>query len=153
MQRASIGAAEHAVVESLVGDRLAAELTLGVFMAVEAQLGVVWEVAAELEKERAEIAIEGVDVVVVDHRRRLDDPWISLAGAGAAPLLGAEHRGPLLGLADENNAFLCGKAAQMLGHHVVFALALGEGDDRQPMAGGKTFEFGNEPAAHRRHQR
>ena len=90
---------------------------------------------------------------MVDHRRRLDDPRISPAGAGAAPFLGAEHRGPLLGFADEKNAFLGRKAAQMLGHHVVFALALGEGDDRQPMAGGKTFEFGNEPAAYRRHQR
>jgi hypothetical protein len=61
LQPGGIGTAEHAVVESLVADRLPAELTLGVFMAIEGQLRVVREVAAELEKERPEIAIDGID--------------------------------------------------------------------------------------------
>ena len=64
-----IGAAEHTIVEGLIGDALPLQLTLGVFMAVEAQLGVIGKVAAELEKERPKITVDRIDVVVVDHCR------------------------------------------------------------------------------------
>jgi hypothetical protein len=74
-------------------------------MAVEAQLGVIGKVAAELEKERPKITVDRIDVVVVDHRCRLDDPRIRPAAVRAVPLLGAEDRGLLLGLADKNNPF------------------------------------------------
>lgn len=74
-------------------------------MAVEAQLGVIGEVGAKLEKERPEIIVDGINVVVVDHRRRLDDPRIRPAAVRAVPLLGAEDRSLLLGLADKNDPF------------------------------------------------
>jgi hypothetical protein len=45
-----------------------------------------------------------------------------------------------------------GEAAQMLGHHVVLALALGEQHHEQPMAGGKPFRCRDKPPAHRGNQ-
>jgi hypothetical protein len=93
-QLVEFGTAEDAVVERLIGDRLLRELTLGVFMAVQAQLGVIREIATELEKERREIPVDGVDVVVVHHCRRFDDPRGRLAGPRATPLLGAEEGSP-----------------------------------------------------------
>jgi len=100
-----VGAAEHAIVERLIGDALSLQLTLGVFMAVETQLCIIGKVAAKLEKERPKIIIDGIDVVVIDHRRRLDDPRIRPAAMWATPFLGAEDRGLLLGLTDKNDAF------------------------------------------------
>ena len=98
-----IGAAEHTIVERLIGDALPLQLTLGVFMAVEAQLGVIGKVSTKLEKERPKVIVDRIDVVVVHHRRRLDDPRIRPAGPRAVPLLGAEDRSLLLGLADKND--------------------------------------------------
>jgi len=100
-----VGAAQHPIVERLIGDALPLQLTLGVFMAVEAQLGIVGKVAAKLEKERPKIIVDGIDVVVVHHRRRLDDPRVRPAAVRAVPLLGAEDRRLLLGLADKNDPF------------------------------------------------
>ena len=89
----------------MIGDALPLQLTLGVFMAVEAQLGGIGKAGAKLEKEQPKIIIDGIDVVVVDHRRRLDDPWVRPATMRAVPLLGAEDRGLLLGLANKNDPF------------------------------------------------
>ena len=72
-------------------------------MAVEAQLGVIGKGGAKLEKERPKIIIDGIDVVVIDHRRRLDDPRIRPTAMWATPFLGAEDRSLLLGLADKND--------------------------------------------------
>ncbi|MBV8359256.1 MAG: hypothetical protein JO189_15175 [Deltaproteobacteria bacterium] len=66
-----------AVLDAVVGlksDAFAGELPLGVFVPVQTQLGRVRKVGTELEKERAEIALNDVDVAVVDHRRGLDEP-------------------------------------------------------------------------------
>src|SRR6516225_3590484 len=68
------------------------ELLLGVFVTVEAQLGIEWKVGAELQKERAEVAIHRVDVIVVHHGGGAHNPWIGQAGDRAPALLGAEHR-------------------------------------------------------------
>jgi hypothetical protein len=122
-------------------------------MAVQAQLGVIREIATELEKERPEIPVDGIDVVVVHHCRRFDDPRVRLAGPRATPLLGAEDGSPFLRLADENNAFFGLEPTQVLGHHVVFALALDEQHDRHPMSGGKAIQFFHKAPAHRAHQR
>src|SRR5260370_18657865 len=102
-------------------------------MAVQAQLGVIGKVGAKLEKERPKITVDRVDVVVVEHRRRLDDPWIRPAGPRAVPLLGAEDRSLLLGLADKNDPLLELEVAQTLHHHIVFALAFAKQHDGKLM--------------------
>ena len=76
LQTLGIGAVMDAVVERLKGDAVAGELALGVFVPVQTQLGRVRKVGTELEKERAEVAVDGVDLVVVDHRRGLYEPRV-----------------------------------------------------------------------------
>ena len=63
------------------------------------------KVGAELDEERAEVAVEDVDVVVIGHRGRPDDPGVRLP-LRVPPLLGAEDAGLLLRLADEQHALL-----------------------------------------------
>src|ERR1700741_481052 len=117
------GTLPDAVVEGLEGNAFLCELTLGVFMPVEAEFGIERKVAAELEKERSKIPIDGIDVIVVDHRAAAHDPRIRLSRFRVAAPFGPEHRGVLLSLADEHDPFLMGKAPQMLGHHLVLALS------------------------------
>jgi hypothetical protein len=121
-------------------------------MAVEAQLGVIGEVGAKLEKERPEIIVDGINVVVVDHRRRLDDPRIRPAAVRAVPLLGAEDRSLLLRLADKNDPFFEREVAQALHHHIVFALAFAKQHDGKAMPRDKAVELHHKPPAHRAHQ-
>src|SRR3989454_12724556 len=98
--------------------READEITAKLLKLGQAQLGVEREVGTELEKERAEIAVDRVDVVMVHHGGGSHDPRVRLAGLRAPALLGAEHRGLLLSLADEDHPFVMAKMAQMLRHHL-----------------------------------
>ena len=107
---------EDAVVQRLEGDAFLGQLPLDVLVAVEAQLGVVGKVGAELEEERAEVAVDGIEVELVDHGRGAHDPGIGLPGRRVAALLGAEDRRLLLGLADEQHPFVTREVAQVLGH-------------------------------------
>jgi hypothetical protein len=52
---------------------------------------------------------------------------------GIAVLLGAEQAGLLLRPAHEQHTLGAGEPSQVLVHHIVFALALGEVDPRQPV--------------------
>jgi hypothetical protein len=148
-----IGALQDAVVERFESDTFLRELALGMFMAVQAQLGIERKVAAELEKERPEVAIDGVDVIVVHHRAAPHDPRIGPSGLRIAPPLGAEHGGVLLGLADEYDPFLAGKTPQMFGHHRVLALPLFKLHEGNLMPGRKVFERPHKAPRHRTHQR
>ena len=153
LQAFRVGAAQDAVVERLERNALPGELAFGVFVAVQAQLGIERKVAAELEEERPEIAVERVDVIVIDHRGRTHDPGVRTPGRRALALLGAEHRRLLLRLADKDHAFLALEFAQMLCHHVVFALAFAKLDQRDLMLRRVAFQLGNEVPAHRAHHR
>jgi hypothetical protein len=75
-------------------------------MAVEAQPGIERKVTAELQEERAEVAIHCVDIVVVHHCGREDDPGIGLTGPRVPALLGAENWRLLLRLAALDNGVL-----------------------------------------------
>jgi len=97
MQALGIGAAENAIVERLEDDALLRKLPLGVFVTVQAQLGIERKVAAELEEERPEIAVDRIDVIVVHHRAAPHDPGVWPASGRAPAPLGAEHRGCSLG--------------------------------------------------------
>ena len=153
LQTLRIGAAQDAVVERLKGDAFARELALGIFVAVQAELGIERKVAAELEEEWPEVAVDGVDVVAVHHRARAHDPRIGATGRRAQAPLGAEHRGLLLRLADEHHSFLTRKPTQVFGHHIVLALALAKLDERNSLLCRKVFERRHEAPAHRAHQR
>jgi hypothetical protein len=100
-----VGDGGEPVVQGGVSDSGLGRLPLGPLVAVEAQLGVVGEVGAELEEERAEVGIDGVDVELVDHPGGAHDPRIGLAGRVAAAL-GAKHRGLLLRPPDEQHPLL-----------------------------------------------
>ena len=145
--------AEHAVVERLEFDAFLRQLPLGVLVAVQAELGIERKVAAELEEERAEIAVERVDVIVVHHRGGPHDPRIRLPGLRVPALLGAEHRRLLLRLADEHHAFILPELAQMLLHHVVLALPLAELHQRYLPLSREALQLCYEGTAHRLHQR
>ena len=54
---------QNAIVQGLEGYPFLGQLSLDVLMAVDAQLGVVGEVGAELEKERAEVLVDAIEVV------------------------------------------------------------------------------------------
>jgi hypothetical protein len=60
LSAARIGASEQAVVECLEGDAGPRELALHVLVPVETELAGVGEVGAELDEERAEVAVDAV---------------------------------------------------------------------------------------------
>ena len=153
LQACRIDTTQNAVIERLKRDAFAGELSLGVFVTVEAQFGIERKVGAELQKERAEVAIHRVDVIVVHHRSGSHDPRIGQAGDRAPALLGAEHWRLFLSLADEHHAFLLVEFAQALRHHGVLALALAELHERNLVLRHEAFQLGHGGAAHRAHQR
>src|SRR5215475_7522104 len=74
--------------------------------------------------DKRPIPIECVDVVVVHPSGGSHDPWIGCTGLRVPAPLGAKHRGLFLGLADEHNALIGGKLAQVFSHPIVLALSL-----------------------------
>src|SRR5437762_13540630 len=84
----------------------------------------------ELQEERAEVAVQAIPVVMIDHRRRSDNPRIALASFRVSATLGAKHRSLLLRLADEYYAFRLVDATQLFLHHVVLPLSLLNRDQR-----------------------
>ena len=62
LQLLGIGAAQDAVVERFEDDPFARQLPLGIFVPVDAELGVERKIGAELDKERAELAVDSVNV-------------------------------------------------------------------------------------------
>jgi len=120
-------------------------------MAIQAELGIKREVAAELQEERSEVPVHGVDVVVVHHRAAPHDPRVRPTRRRAPAALGAEHRGLLLRLADKHDPFIPPKLPQMFGHHRVLALPRTKLHERNPMAAYKVLQFRHERPRHRAH--
>ena len=89
------------------------QLVLEPLVPIQAELRREGKVRAELDEQRSEVFVDEVDVVMVDHRGRTDDPAVSLPG-GVASLLGTEDAGLLLasGLADEQDPFLAGERSR-----------------------------------------
>ena len=111
-------------------------LAFGPLVAVDAQLGVVREVGAELQEERAEIGVDAIEVEVVDQPGGLHDPRVGIT-VGVAAFLGAEQGRLLLRPPDEHHPLLGGEALEVLVHHVVLALPLGEVDPRNTVDAGE----------------
>ena len=118
-------------------------------MTVEAQLGVVRKVAAELEEERAEVFVDTVEVILVDHGRGLDDPGVLLARVRVGAFLGAEDRHLFLGFADEQHSLAAGKSRPIVGGDIIFALILVEGKQRDVVRLGEGFDVLDEGGADR----
>lgn len=144
LQRLGVGAGQHPVVQRLELDATLAQLALGVLVAVDAQLGVVGEVRAELQEERAEVLVDAVEVVVVDHRRTIHDPRVGHAGGGAAATFGAHDAGLLLRAPDVQHAFIGVELLQVLLRHIVLALALGKAHHLHALIGHIALDVGHE---------
>ena len=89
---------------------------------------------------------------MVHHGGGLHDPGVSLAGLRIPALLGAEHWRLLLRLADEDHPFVLAEFAQVLGHHLVFALPLAKLDERYLMTHHEGLQRSYKAPAHRVHQ-
>jgi len=103
LRQLGVGTGLDAVVERFEWNAALGQLAFEVFVAVDGKLGVVREVGAELQKERAEVLVDGVEVVVIDHGRAVHDPRIGLSSLAAAALLRPLDSCLLLGLADVEN--------------------------------------------------
>ena len=152
LQAFGVRAPQDAVVERLVGDAPFRQLPLEVLVPVDAQLGVVGEVRAELQEERAEVVVDGVEVELVDHRRRGGQPRVGVAGGGVVAAFGAYHLRLLLRLADVEDALAAGPVAEVLPGTVVLALAAAERHDLDPVAGGEALDGVDETPGHGSHQ-
>lgn len=144
LQPRGVVAGGETVVERLEPDPGLGCLAFGPLVAVDAQLGVVREVGGELDEERPEVLVDRVDVEVVHHRAGAHDPRVGRSRDRVAAFLGAEHRGALLGPAHEQHPLAASEAGQMLPGDVVFALPLGEVDQRHALVFGKAVNVGNE---------
>src|SRR6185437_6160221 len=102
------------------------KLALEVLVAVDAELGVVRKVGAELQEERAEVLVDAIEIVVVDHRGRFHDPRIGCASDPTATALCPHHPRLFLSFADVEDALATTEAAQVLLRDVVLALSPGE---------------------------
>lgn len=112
-----------------------------------------------LEEEAAKVTIDAVEIVLIDHRRGLDEPCVATAGAGVAAPLSANETSFLLCLADEEHPLIGPKVGQKLLRNVLLALALGKGDELDPLALWRTPRYlprrsgSSAPSAPRRRSR
>ena len=92
-------------------------------MAVEIEFGRVREVGTELEEEWPKVAVNAVEVIVVDHRRGAIQPGIPIPTMGAMALRGAKGRRLLLRLTDQHNLILTGRPRHVGCHDIIFPLS------------------------------
>jgi hypothetical protein len=128
-------------------------LPLGVLVPGEVDLAGVGEIAAELDKERAEIGVEAIEIPVVHHRLLLVEPRVPLPSRRIPAPCGPPHPGLLLGHADEQDALPAVVPGQVLLGDLVLALPRGEPDQVQPARIDVMTDVGGEPLGHRMHQR
>src|SRR4051794_8496671 len=119
-------AGNESVVQRFEADPFPAKLAFGILVSVQTQLGIVRKVRGELEKERTELTVQTIPVILIHHCRGTNNPRVASACFRVAPLLRPEHRRLLLCLAEQDHTFGLVEAGQMLGHHIVLALALAE---------------------------
>ena len=152
LQPLRVVTAEDAVVERLEADALLRQLALDVFMAVDAELGVVREIRAELEEERAEVVIDGIEVVGVGQGGGEGQRGEAAAGGGIDLRLGAQHAGLFLRLADVQHALAAGPVPEVRLGALVLALAFLEADQVDVAVPGEGLDRGHELASDGSHQ-
>ena len=146
-----VGTAQHAVVQRLEGDAALGELALYVLMPVDAQLRVVGEVRAELDEQRPEVGIDDVEVVVIHHRRRGNQPRVRAVHRILTPFR-AHHARLLLGLADVEHPLCAFEAAQIRLCPLVLALEALETHQVDALAIREALDPRHKTPRHRRHQ-
>jgi len=99
---------------------------------VQAKLGVVGKVRAELQKERPEVPIETVEIVVIHQSGRFHDPCVALMGSRVMPFLGAVDGALLLRLAHEDDSVALGELRLHPGCQLILALPFLESHHRNP---------------------
>src|SRR5215475_4520198 len=139
-----------AVVEGLERNPPLGKLAFQVLMAVDAQLGVVGKVRAELQKERPEVFVDAIEIVVVDHPSRLHNPGIGRTRALTAATFGPHDAGLFLRLADIQHALALLELPQVLLGDIVLAPALLEGNEINTFASDELLNVANERLSHRR---
>jgi hypothetical protein len=113
-------------------------------MTVDAKLGVVRKVGAELQKERSEVFVHTIEVVVIDHGRGFHDPRIARTGALTAATLGAHDTRFLLRLVDIEHALAFFELPQVRLCDDVLALALLKGNEINDFAISELLDVANE---------
>ena len=98
------------------------------------------------------LVVDGVEVVVVHHRRRVGQPRVGRSGVGAVAALGPQHPRLLLRLADVEDALAPGPVAEVLPGPVVLALAAPERHDVDAVAFGVVLDRLDEALGQRRRQ-
>ena len=153
LDRPGVADRSERVVQGRERNAFPQALLLGIFVSVEVDLPGIWEVAAELDKERAEISVEPVEIPVVDHRLVLVKPRVPLPGHRIPAPRGPPYPGLLLGHADKQNLVAAGPPSQVALGDLVLTLPLGEPDQVQPARIDVMADVGGEPLGHRQHQR
>ena len=142
-----IGTGAQAVVQGRKGDPCLGQLPLEILVPVEAELGGIGKGGGELEEERAEVPVQAVAVLDIDHGRGIDDPRNRAAGTEVfADRAGHAHL--LLRHPDEDHALGLLEAPQPLLHHVILALALLKADQLNVLTLEKVAQVGDEPLGH-----
>src|SRR5207253_8719901 len=152
LQTFGIGTGENAIIEGFISDALPVELALHVLVPVQTELGVIGKIGTELQEEGAEVAVQAVEVIVVDHGRGAHEPGVSAAGLRIAPLHGPEHRGPLLRLSHKDHALRLLEARSVLGGDIVLALPSLETHQGNAMIFHELLDPCYEPVSDRRHE-
>src|ERR687888_286317 len=152
LQPLRVGAGKDAIIQGLKGDAFLGQLPFDVFVTIEAKLGIVGEVGAELEKERAEVLVDAIEVKVIDHGRRADEPGVFLPGLGIGAFLGTQDRCLLLGLANKEDALGALELGPVLQGDVLFALPLGKRNQRDLILLDEALDCSDEPFTDRVHE-
>ncbi len=147
-----VRARAQAIVQRLVGNAGAAQLALEVLMPVETELGGVREVRTELEEERAEVLVDAVEIVVVDHGGGAKQLRVAVSAMRPVPFGGAKSCRFLLGLANHHDPFPARRTRHVRGDHIVFALPLLKCEHRHLMRLGIPFNRCDKGVADGRHR-
>src|SRR5215467_15330674 len=153
LQYLGIGARLDAIIERLERDPALGQLALQVLMAVDAELGVVRKVRTELQKQRSEVLIDTVEVIVIDHACGFHDPRIGRPRALTAATLSAHDARLFLRLANIEHALVLLELPQVRLRDVVLSLALLKANEINAFPGHDLLDVTNEGLRHRRYCR
>ena len=139
-----------AVVQGLERHLPLRELPFQPLVPIQTEFRGIGEVRTELDEERPEVLVENVEVVVIGHRGRPDDPGVPLP-LRIPPLFGPKDTGFLLRLSDEQHALLALERREVLLRDVVLPLALLERHQIDPFRVDEALDGVDELLTHRRH--
>ena len=127
LQSLGVGTAQNAVVQGFESNRLPwSSCRFTYSWPLMHSLALSGKVGAELEEERAEIVVDGIEVELVDHGRGFDDPGVLLAGLLLVRFSVRKTVAFSCALPTEQDPFATLKTAAVLCGDIVLALAFAE---------------------------